>query len=78
MVAMLVAFAVSLVLTLVTVKLTKRRIRAAADHDTTGPQKFHAGPVPRIGGLGIIVALIVGCVVVALRDRETGASDGFG
>jgi UDP-N-acetylmuramyl pentapeptide phosphotransferase/UDP-N-acetylglucosamine-1-phosphate transferase len=74
MVAMLVAFAVSLVLTLVTVRLTKRRIRAAGDHDTTGPQKFHAGPVPRIGGLGIFIALVVGCIVVALRDREIGES----
>jgi UDP-N-acetylmuramyl pentapeptide phosphotransferase/UDP-N-acetylglucosamine-1-phosphate transferase len=72
MVAMLVAFAVSLVLTLLTLKLTKRRIGAAGDHDTTGPQKFHAAPVPRIGGLGIFLALIAGCVVVGLRDRGTG------
>ncbi len=69
---MLVAFAVSLVLTLLTVRLTKRRIRAARDHDTTGPQKFHAAPVPRIGGLGIYIALIVACGVVALRDRVLG------
>jgi UDP-N-acetylmuramyl pentapeptide phosphotransferase/UDP-N-acetylglucosamine-1-phosphate transferase len=74
MVAMLVAFAVSLVLTLLTLKLTKRRIGAAGDHDTTGPQKFHAAPVPRVGGLGIFVALIAGCVMVALRDRETGTA----
>ncbi len=69
---MLAAFAVSLVLTLLTVRLTKRRIRAAGDHDTSGPQKFHSSPVPRIGGVGIFVALIAGCAVVAARDGHIG------
>ena len=69
---MLVAFVVSLFLTLLAVKLTKGRIRAARDHDISGPQKFHAAPVPRIGGLGIFVALVAGCGVIALRDGAIG------
>lgn len=30
----------------------------AMDHDVSGPQKFHAKPVPRIGGVGIVVGLL--------------------
>jgi len=29
------------------------------DRDTTGPQKFHATPVPRIGGVAILIGLLV-------------------
>lgn len=31
--------------------------RFTADHDLSGTQKFHAKPVPRIGGLGIFLSL---------------------
>jgi UDP-N-acetylmuramyl pentapeptide phosphotransferase/UDP-N-acetylglucosamine-1-phosphate transferase len=30
-----------------------------ADHDLSGPQKFHARPVPRIGGVGLMLGLFV-------------------
>jgi UDP-N-acetylmuramyl pentapeptide phosphotransferase/UDP-N-acetylglucosamine-1-phosphate transferase len=33
-------------------------------HDTLdGPQKFHADPIPRVGGLAIFLALIVACFI---------------
>jgi UDP-N-acetylmuramyl pentapeptide phosphotransferase/UDP-N-acetylglucosamine-1-phosphate transferase len=30
------------------------------DHDVSGPQKFHAHPVPRVGGIGIFCGLVAG------------------
>ncbi len=71
---MLVALAVSLGLTLLIVRLAKRRFRAAADHDVSGPQKFHVAPVPRIGGVGIVLALVAGALTMATRDGALGAS----
>ena len=36
------------------------------DHDVSGPQKFHAQPVPRIGGVGIFVGLTGATLSMAL------------
>lgn len=70
MLTMLVAFAVASVLTLLVVRLSKVHGHLSLDTDTSGPQKFHARPVPRIGGLGIYVALLVaaGTMVFASPD----------
>lgn len=38
------------------------RGRFAADHDLSGPQKFHARPVPRIGGAGVMIAILAGAL----------------
>ena len=37
----------------------------SADHDVSGVQKFHAKPVPRIGGISVIAGLCVGCSLLA-------------
>ncbi|AVG14640.1 MULTISPECIES: MraY family glycosyltransferase [Chromobacteriaceae] len=37
----------------------------SADHDLGGVQKFHAHPVPRIGGVPIALGLVVGCGFLA-------------
>ncbi|WP_082113679.1 MraY family glycosyltransferase [Chromobacterium vaccinii] len=46
--------------------------RFSADHDLGGVQKFHARPVPRIGGVSIAAGLAVGCGFLAwlLRDAS--------
>jgi UDP-N-acetylmuramyl pentapeptide phosphotransferase/UDP-N-acetylglucosamine-1-phosphate transferase len=43
------------------------------DHDLSGPQKFHSGSVPRIGGLGIAVGVSLGIV-----SREIIQQNGMG
>ncbi|MDP1535060.1 MAG: glycosyl transferase, partial [Rubrivivax sp.] len=58
MFALLLAFAVSLCVTLAIVRLGGKLARFLHDHDISGPQKFHATPVPRIGGVGIVVGLM--------------------
>lgn len=35
----------------------------AGDHDFSGPQKFHARPVPRIGGIAIVVGMVVALTI---------------
>jgi UDP-N-acetylmuramyl pentapeptide phosphotransferase/UDP-N-acetylglucosamine-1-phosphate transferase len=65
------AFAVSFLVTLWIVRSAKWLQRVAGDFDLTGPQKFHAIPVPRIGGVGILLGVVVGAAVVA--GNEPGA-----
>jgi UDP-N-acetylmuramyl pentapeptide phosphotransferase/UDP-N-acetylglucosamine-1-phosphate transferase len=37
------------------------------DYDTTGPQKFHSRPVPRVGGLAVAGAVLAGSVAAHLH-----------
>src|SRR3990172_5540650 len=42
------------------------------DHNTTGPQKFHAIPVPRIGGVALLIGLLVaGVGLLPIQERFT-------
>lgn len=63
------AFLVSWACTWATIKWSAG---AGYDHDLEGPQKFHALPVPRIGGLGILLGLSMAAAVLA---RHTQAGD---
>jgi UDP-N-acetylmuramyl pentapeptide phosphotransferase/UDP-N-acetylglucosamine-1-phosphate transferase len=63
MIVLLLAFAVSIAATMIVVRSAKVHAHLTLDADTSGPQKFHAHPVPRIGGVGIVVALITVCAV---------------
>jgi UDP-N-acetylmuramyl pentapeptide phosphotransferase/UDP-N-acetylglucosamine-1-phosphate transferase len=58
MLILIVAFAVSLCLTLIIVRSAKSHAHLSHDHDLSGPQKFHVHPVPRIGGLGIVAGAL--------------------
>jgi len=62
------AFAVSFLVTLGIVRASKGLGHAAGDHDLSGPQKFHAHPVPRIGGVGILLGVTAGAAVLAWRE----------
>ncbi|MCC9595488.1 MULTISPECIES: glycosyltransferase [unclassified Rubrivivax] len=70
---MLVAFAVSVVFTLLLVRSAKVHAHRSGDRDFSKPQKFHAVAVPRIGGLSIVLALICACLVIGY---EHGAPSG--
>ncbi|MDE2614207.1 MAG: glycosyl transferase [Burkholderiales bacterium] len=69
---MLCAFVLSAALTLWLVRLSKDGWRIVADHDVSGPQKFHARPVPRIGGVGIFGGLMAALVALTLAPDDTG------
>jgi UDP-N-acetylmuramyl pentapeptide phosphotransferase/UDP-N-acetylglucosamine-1-phosphate transferase len=72
MLILIVAFAVSLCVTLIIVRSAKSHAHLSHDHDLSGPQKFHAHPVPRIGGLGILTGALAGAWVMWSSDRVAG------
>jgi UDP-N-acetylmuramyl pentapeptide phosphotransferase/UDP-N-acetylglucosamine-1-phosphate transferase len=65
------AFAVSACVTFFVIRSAHSHARFSHDADMTGPQKFHATPVPRIGGIGIVTGLAVALLAaMLLRGRE--------
>lgn len=58
MFALVIAFALSLIATLLVVRYSHLHERMTADDDLDGVQKFHASPVPRVGGLGLVLGLL--------------------
>ena len=46
------------------VRYAHTHARLTHDFDVSGPQKFHARPVPRVGGLGIVVGVGAGTVAL--------------
>ena len=41
-----------------------------ADHDLVGVQKYHAKPVPRIGGVSLMAAMVATCIAAAQREPQ--------
>lgn len=76
MIALSVAFLVSLIVTLLVVRYEHLHAHVTADHDLDGVQKFHATPVPRVGGIGVMIGLIGGEVGKLFLEPEI-ASFGF-
>src|SRR5450631_4781586 len=56
-------FLVGLLTTLFVMRSSMRHAHLSADNDLSGPQKFHARPVPRVGGLGVMAAILTGAVI---------------
>src|SRR4051812_34853694 len=68
----ILSFLASLFATLAVGRSSAFHARISADHDFSGPQKFHASPVPRIGGIGVVLAMAAGGVSVeALRSDDS-------
>jgi UDP-N-acetylmuramyl pentapeptide phosphotransferase/UDP-N-acetylglucosamine-1-phosphate transferase len=61
-------FLVGLFATLFIMRSSLRHSHMSADHDLSGPQKFHARVVPRVGGLGVMLAIVCGVVIAQLND----------
>ena len=59
-------FVVALIATLFIMRSTMRHGHLSADHDLTGPQKFHSRPVPRVGGLGVMAGIVAGVVLAEI------------
>lgn len=68
------AFIVSALATLLIVRSANLHGRHSGDRDFSKPQKIHAVPVPRIGGLGVFLALgACAAVFHPLRNPNDGA-----
>jgi UDP-N-acetylmuramyl pentapeptide phosphotransferase/UDP-N-acetylglucosamine-1-phosphate transferase len=71
--ALVAAFIASLLLTLGLVRWVRAVGHASLDIDTDGPQKFHAVPVPRIGGVGIMGGVLAGLAALSWASPEVAA-----
>jgi UDP-N-acetylmuramyl pentapeptide phosphotransferase/UDP-N-acetylglucosamine-1-phosphate transferase len=73
MLILVTAFLASLVATLWVVRTGRLAGHAAHDSDLSGPQKFHARPVPRVGGLGIVVGVLAGALALSWQDPNANS-----
>jgi UDP-N-acetylmuramyl pentapeptide phosphotransferase/UDP-N-acetylglucosamine-1-phosphate transferase len=72
MLVLFIAFGVAFALTLAIVRAARQHSRFLLDHDVSGPQKFHALPVPRVGGIGIVGALLAAAAYLYVTDSDGG------
>lgn len=73
---LLVPFFIAALVTLLVIRSSRSHGHFSADTDLSGPQKFHAKPVPRIGGVGMYLGLL-GCALVAWQQGAPDAKLGF-
>lgn len=69
MLVLLISFALSLGVTLAVMHFARSR-QNFFDHDLSGPQKFHALPVPRVGGVGIFTGLLAALAFLMYRSHD--------
>lgn len=70
--ALVIAFVLSLVTTLLVVRYSHLHEHMTADHDMDGVQKFHSTPVPRVGGLGLVIGLLGALSVRYFQNEQVG------
>lgn len=73
LITFLASFFVSLIVAVLVIRYEHLHAHLTSDHDTSGVQKFHAAPVPRIGGVPLLLGLVAGqCAWMALSDYTLG------
>ena len=72
MLLLFTAFFSSLLVILLIIRYRHVHEHLSGDHDLSGPQKFHHESVPRIGGLGIYVALLITNLIAYLKNPSLG------
>jgi UDP-N-acetylmuramyl pentapeptide phosphotransferase/UDP-N-acetylglucosamine-1-phosphate transferase len=65
---LMASVAVCALTTLLTIASSPRLGAWLADNDLDGPQKMHASPVPRIGGVGMATGLVAGAIAMYWLD----------
>lgn len=64
MISFLWSLGVSLLVAMLVIRYAAVHFHVAADHELSGPQKFHSRPVPRIGGLAVMTGTLAGAAAV--------------
>jgi UDP-N-acetylmuramyl pentapeptide phosphotransferase/UDP-N-acetylglucosamine-1-phosphate transferase len=67
-------FLVGLLATLFIMRSSMRHGHLSADHDLSGPQKFHARAVPRVGGIGVMAGIVAGVGLAQLKGSPAAPS----
>lgn len=70
---LLLGFFVSAVVTFLIIRSARTHGRFSHDADMSGPQKFHARPVARVGGIGIASGIAAALTAVALTGSSEAA-----
>ncbi|MBS0444576.1 MAG: glycosyltransferase family 4 protein [Proteobacteria bacterium] len=73
MLVLLLGFGLSLGVTFMVIRFSRVHAHLSGDSDMSGPQKFHARPVPRVGGFGILIGLFGALVLLRVHFGEDGA-----
>ena len=63
--SLILSFICSFLATFLIIRSAGKHERLSADHDLSGPQKFHSRPVPRIGGASIVLAVFAATLATA-------------
>lgn len=66
------AFGLSMAVTLWVVYTSHHHAHLSGDGDLSGPQKFHQGVIPRVGGLGIYVGMLLPLVWQVFKGHDAG------
>lgn len=67
------AFILSLLSTIFLVRFRHLHEKISADDDLIGVQKFHAIPVPRIGGISVVIGLCGALLLRYYQNQDVGA-----
>ncbi len=70
---LVLAFFSSLIITIGLIRYQHLHATISSDHDLYGPQKFHTHAVPRVGGIGIYLALIITSISTYFLNPEHGS-----
>ncbi|MEA9567360.1 glycosyltransferase [Polynucleobacter sp. AP-Nickl1-40-C4] len=70
MIGLLSAFFTSFIATLLIIRFEHLHSHIYADSDLSGPQKFHKKAVPRIGGVGIALGVLI-AILLKLQAQST-------
>jgi len=73
MTSFILSFIVSFVATFLVIRFAKKHERLSADHDLSGPQKFHTRPVPRVGGVAIMAAVLMSAAASLFLSQQDSA-----
>lgn len=76
MLELLLGFGLSVSISFVVIRYAHTHSHMSGDHDMSGPQKFHAKAVPRIGGVAILLGLVGALLAMWVRQRN-GSSLGL-
>lgn len=71
--ALAIAFTLSLLATLFVVRYSHLHEHVTADHDLNSVQKFHAAPVPRVGGSGLVFGVVGALCFRFFQNQEVGS-----
>lgn len=71
--ALITAFLVSLIVTLLLVRYSHLHDHITADYDLNAVQKFHIIPVPRVGGLALVLGLLGVFIFRYFQNQAVGS-----